>query len=228
MALRISMEQISTAGVPSQKNRMLAAVPRNLLVIMFRGINRLADILIRIHVSPNLISVLGLAAGVGAGVLFAMERSVWAAVLIIVCGVFDILDGRVAVNSHTRSLYGAIFDSTLDRYAEFFIYLGLAVHFRVSWALWLPFFAFLGSAMVSYTRARAEGLGIDCRVGFMQRAERMALLVIAALTGRIFRVFDLAMIIVLVAIALVSNVTAFQRIYHVKTIEIQMRKNKEA
>jgi CDP-diacylglycerol--glycerol-3-phosphate 3-phosphatidyltransferase len=81
--------------------------------------------------------------------------------------------------------------------------------------------------MVSYTRARAEGLGIDCRVGLMQRAERLTLLVIAALAGRIFRVFDIAMIIVLVAIAAVSNFTAFQRIYHVKRYEIQMRKGKE-
>jgi CDP-diacylglycerol--glycerol-3-phosphate 3-phosphatidyltransferase len=221
------MEHTSTAGLPSQKNRLLAAVPRKFLILLFQGINKIADFFIRIHVSPNLISVLGLAAGVAAGVLFSMEQPVWAALLIIVCGIFDILDGRVAVNSHTRSLYGAIFDSTLDRYAEFFIYFGLAVHFRTGWALWLPFFAFLGSAMVSYTRARAEGLGIDCRVGFMQRAERMTLLVIAALAGSLFRVFDLAVIIVLVAIALVSNVTAFQRIYHVKTIEIQMRKKKE-
>lgn len=221
------MEHISTAGVPSQKNRMLAAVPRKLLIILFRGLNRIADFFIHIHASPNVISLLGLAAGLAAGVLFALELPVWAAVLIIVCGVFDILDGRVAINSQKRSLYGAIFDSTLDRYAEFFIYLGLAVHFRSSWALWVPFFAFLGSAMVSYTRARAEGLGIDCRIGFMQRAERMILLVIGAVAGRIFRVFDPAMIIVLAAIAVVSNITAFQRIYHVRKIEIQMRKDKE-
>jgi phosphatidylglycerophosphate synthase len=221
------MEHTSTAGVPSQKNRLLAAVPRGLLVGLFRGINAIADFFIQLHISPNLMSFLGLVAGLAAGVLFALDHPVLAGVLVCVSGMFDILDGRIAVNSHQRTLYGAIFDSTLDRYAEFFIYLGLAVHFRAGWALWLPFFAFLGSAMVSYTRARAEGLGIDCRVGLMQRAERLTLLVIAALAGRIFRVFDIAMIIVLVAIAAVSNFTAFQRIYHVKRYEIQMRKGKE-
>jgi CDP-diacylglycerol--glycerol-3-phosphate 3-phosphatidyltransferase len=221
------MEHISTAGVPSQKNRLLAAVPRSLLVALFRGLNAIADFFVRLHISPNLMSFLGLVAGLAAGVLFALDHPVLAGVLVFISGMFDILDGRIAVNSHQRSLYGAIFDSTLDRYAEFFIYLGLAVHFRANWALWLPFLAFLGSAMVSYTRARAEGLGIDCRVGLMQRAERLTLLVIAALAGRIFRVYDIAMIIALVAIAIVSNITAFQRIDHVRKYEIQMRKGKE-
>jgi len=221
------MQQISTAGVPSQKNRMLAAVPRGFLVALFRGLNWIADLLIRFHVSPNVMSFLGLVSGLAAGLLFALEKPVWASALVIVCGMFDILDGRIAVNSHQRSLYGAIFDSTLDRYAEFFIYVGLAVHFRAGWALWLPFLAFMGSAMVSYTRARAEGLGIDCRVGFMQRAERMALLVIAALAGTIFRVYNPAMIVVLIAIAAVSNFTAFQRIHYVRRHEIQTRQGKE-
>ena len=221
------MQQISTAGVPSQKNRMLAAVPRGFLVALFRGLNWIADVLIRLHVSPNVMSFLGLVSGLAAGLLFALEQPVWASALVIISGMFDILDGRIAVNSHQRSLYGAIFDSTLDRYAEFFIYLGLAVHFRAGWALWLPFLAFMGSAMVSYTRARAEGLGIDCRVGFMQRAERMALLVIAALAGTIFRVYSPAMIVVLIAIAAVSNFTAFQRIYYVRRHEIQTRQGKE-
>jgi CDP-diacylglycerol--glycerol-3-phosphate 3-phosphatidyltransferase len=221
------MEQISTTEVPAQGRRMLAAVPRSLLHGLLHSMNRLAKFLVHLRVGPNSLSVLGLLAGLGAGVLFALGYALTGALAIIVCGLFDILDGRVAVNSHKKSLYGAIFDSTLDRYAEFFICLGLAVYFRKSWALWILFFTFLGSTMVSYTRARAEGLGIVCRVGFMQRAERIILLVAGALVGVIFRVFDIAMIVVLIAIALFSNITAFQRIFYVRKIEIQRSQNKE-
>jgi CDP-diacylglycerol--glycerol-3-phosphate 3-phosphatidyltransferase len=222
------MEHISAASDPSQRNRLLAAIPRGLFLTVYHGITRIADVLAHLHVGPNLVSLLALVAGLGAGALFALGHPVWAAVLVIVCGVFDVLDGKVAVNSHKKTLTGAIFDSTLDRYSEFFIYLGLAVHFGSGWGLWLPFFAFLGSAMVSYTRARAEGLGIDCRVGLMQRAERIILIVAAALVGGIFRVFDTAMIITLAVIALVSNFTAFQRVHHVRKVETQMKQGKEA
>jgi len=222
------MEHVSATSEPSQRNRLAGAIPRSIYLGVYHGILRFGDVLANLHVSPNLVSLLALAAGMGAGALFALDRPIWAGVLVIVCGVLDVLDGRVAVNSHKKSLTGAIFDSTLDRYSEFFIYLGLSIHFHPGWGLWLPFFAFLGSSMVSYTRARAEGLGIDCRVGFMQRAERIILIVAAALVGGIFRVFDTAMIIVLAAIALVSNFTAFQRVHHVRKIETQMKKGKEA
>jgi CDP-diacylglycerol--glycerol-3-phosphate 3-phosphatidyltransferase len=223
------MEHTSAANDPSQRDRLLIAVPRGLFLAIYHGLGRFAGVLTRLHFSPNFISVLALLAGMAAGALFALGRPVAAGLLVIVCGVLDVLDGKVAVNSQKKTLTGAIFDSTLDRYSEFFIYFGLAIYFRHGgWTQWLPFFSFLGSAMVSYTRARAEGLGIDCRVGLMQRAERIVLIVIAALAGGIFRVFDIAMIIVLVAIALVSNFTAFQRVYHVRKVEIQMKKGKEA
>ncbi|MFQ6038865.1 MAG: hypothetical protein ACE5LV_09650, partial [Candidatus Aminicenantales bacterium] len=91
--------------------------------------------------------------------------------------------------------------------------------FSPHWALWLPFFTFLGSSMVSYTRARAEGLDIPCRVGFMQRAERMVLLALGSLVGSAFGVFQEAMIGVLIAIALASNITAFQRAFYVRKVE---------
>ncbi len=222
------MEHVSAANDPSQRDRLLAAVPRKLFLAIYHGITRIADVLALFRISPNLVSLLALVAGLGAGALFALDHPVWAAVLVTVCGVLDVLDGKIAVNSNKKTLTGAIFDSTLDRYSEFFIYLGLAYHFRTGWGLWLPFFAFLGSAMVSYTRARAEGLGIDCRVGLMQRAERIILIIVGALIGRIFHVFDITMIIVLTAIALVSNFTAFQRIFFVRKVEIQMKKGKEA
>jgi phosphatidylglycerophosphate synthase len=221
------MNQSSTSEIPSQKARFLAAIPRKWLVGLLFAANRIAKFFAGLNVSPNVLSVLGVLAGMGAGFLYALGHPGWAAILVTVCGVFDILDGKVAAQANKKSLYGAIFDSTLDRYSEFFIYLGLAVYFRNRWPLWILFFTFLGSAMVSYTRARAEGLGIDCRVGIMQRAERMILLVLATLIGIGFKVFDAAMIVALIAIAVFSNITAFQRTFYVRKIEQQRKLEKE-
>ncbi|MFB0565630.1 MAG: CDP-alcohol phosphatidyltransferase family protein [Candidatus Aminicenantaceae bacterium] len=193
--------------------------PKKLLTAPLQMLNPVAKFLVHIKVSPNSISIIALIAGLGAGVLFYFEKLFLAGILIIVCGIFDIIDGKVAVQANKKSLYGAIFDSSLDRYSEFFIYLGIAVYFRSHWALWLTFLAIIGSTMVSYTRARAEGLGIECKVGFMQRAERMAFLSSGTIIGSLFQIFDYTMIIVLSFIALVSNITAIQRILYVREVE---------
>jgi CDP-diacylglycerol--glycerol-3-phosphate 3-phosphatidyltransferase len=104
---------------------------------------------------------------------------------------------------------------------------GLAIHFRTYWTLWVTFFTFLGSTMVSYTRARAEGLGITCYVGIMQRAERMILLCLGSILGFFLKIFDPTMTAVLVIIALFSNITAIQRILYVKKAERQIKEGKE-
>jgi CDP-diacylglycerol--glycerol-3-phosphate 3-phosphatidyltransferase len=207
--------------------RLLGVLPRSWIDGFVDGLSRLADLLVRLKVSPNAITLLGALAGLGSGVLFALDRAVWAAVLIVVSGALDIVDGKVAAKAKRKSLYGAIFDSTLDRYSEFFIYIGLAYHFRGRWPMWIPFFTFLGSTMVSYTRARAEGLGLECKIGFMQRAERMILLVVGTLVGTLFGVFDPAMIVVLTFIAVISNITAFERTFLVRKIEKQRTAQKE-
>ncbi len=173
------------------------------------------------NVSPNTITLLALFAGMAAGALFALNEPIWAAVLIFICGSLDLLDGKVAKHRQQMSMFGAIFDSTLDRYSEFFIYLGLAYYFRDHWAMWITFFAFLGSTMVSYTRARAEGLGIECKVGFMQRAERMALLMLGGVLGYAFKIFNPLMVGILIFIAVISNFTAWQRMFLVRKIENQ-------
>jgi CDP-diacylglycerol--glycerol-3-phosphate 3-phosphatidyltransferase len=170
---------------------------------------------------------MALISGIGAGVLFFLKHPFWAGIMIVISGLFDILDGKVAVNTNQKSLFGAIFDSALDRYSEFFIYLGLAAYFRNHWALWLTFWAILGSSMVSYTRARAEGLGIECKIGIMQRAERMLLLFLGAMIGSLFNIFDPAMITVLAIIAVFSNITAIQRTFYVKKVEKQERFRRE-
>ena len=86
------------------------------------------------NVSPNFISTLGLLFGAAVGYFFYANKPLWAGAFIVICGISDILDGRVAVRSNRQTLFGAIYDSSLDRYSEFCMYLGLAFHFRVHWA----------------------------------------------------------------------------------------------
>jgi phosphatidylglycerophosphate synthase len=205
--------------VDSQKQQTVRILPKQLCIFADSSAEKIANVFISLKFSPNFISLFALLLGMSAGILFALSQPLWAGILIILCGLFDVLDGQVASKTNKRSLFGAIFDSSLDRYSEFFIYLGLAYYFRDHWALWLCFVTFFGALMVSYTRARAEGLGIVCQVGLMQRAERIALLALGSLLGSVFAVFVPVMIGVLIFIAVVSNITAIQRIFHVKKIE---------
>lgn len=201
--------------------------PKKLISLALNNLDFLASLFVNLGIGPNTLSVLALVTGMAAGALFIMERPLLAGIMILICGLFDILDGKVAERVNKKSLFGAIFDSTLDRYSEFFIFLGIAAHFRSHWALWITLAAMLGSALVSYTRARAEGLGIDCRVGIMQRAERMVFLALAAILGSLFKVFDPAMIVVLTMIAVISNITTIQRTFYVKKVEKEIKPGKE-
>jgi CDP-diacylglycerol--glycerol-3-phosphate 3-phosphatidyltransferase len=206
--------------VNEQKNQNPRILPRQLCAFADSSAGTIANLLVSLKFSPNFISFSALLLGMAAGILFVMGQTLWAGIVIILCGLFDVLDGQVAAKTNRKSLFGAIFDSTLDRYSEFFIYLGLAYYFRHHWALWLCFFTFFGASMVSYTRARAEGLGIECQIGIMQRAERIALLALGSLLGSVFSAFVPVMIAVLIAIAVISNFTAFQRIFYVQKVEI--------
>ena len=199
----------------------LRIIPKKILAAPVSLLDPLTSLFIRLKISPNSITVAGLLAGLAAGFLFMFEHLFLGGILIIVCGIFDIIDGKVAVRTQKTTLYGAIFDSTLDRYSEFFIFMGIAFHFKDHWALWIIFWTILGSTMVSYTRARAEGLGVECKIGFMQRAERIVLLSLGSIVGAILNIFDQIMIVIMIAIALVSNITAIQRILLVKKYEKQ-------
>jgi len=199
-----------------QEKKPFRLLPASWIEAVLRLSDRLSRPLVRLEVSPNALSVLGLVAGVAVGLFYALERPGWAAASILVCGVLDILDGKVATNGGWRSDFGAMLDSSLDRYAEFFMFAGLACHFRHGWGLWLTVFAFLGSSMVSYTRARAEGLGVECRVGPMQRAERFVLLFVGTVAGIVFGALDPVLVAVVAVIAVVSHFTAVQRILCVR------------
>jgi CDP-diacylglycerol--glycerol-3-phosphate 3-phosphatidyltransferase len=203
----------------TETKRTARILPKQLDVFVNILLDQCASLLVRLKFTPNFITFLAFLTGGIAGAYFASDKPFTAALLILLCGSFDILDGKVAKLRDLSSQFGAMLDSVLDRYSEFFLYLGLAYYFRDHWALWITFFALLGSTMVSYTRARAEGLGFECRVGIMQRAERMGLLALAGLIGPWFQIFDPMAITALILIAVVSNFTACQRMVYIWKVE---------
>jgi len=170
----------------------------------------------RVH--PNLLTALGLFSGTVAFFFIIRGSFAWASVTILLFGLFDVLDGELARFSAKVSTYGAIFDSTADRYAEAFIYAGYLIFF---WGVSLlaEFFivaALTGSFLVSYVKAAAGSQGIDCPVGLLQRKERLLILffgtVLAAIpyTGPIFLGVAIAIV------AFLSHYTVIQRLRYVR------------
>lgn len=177
----------------------------------------LARLLIRLGFRPDWLTFLGLAVSLVATAALATGRLRWGAVLIGLGGVFDILDGQVAREGKTESKFGALLDSTTDRYSEIFLYFGIGAYLvrQNEWpgkwlAVTLLFFALAGSLMVSYVRARAEGLGEDCKVGFMQRPERLVGLGVGSFFGHDSLVF------VLVVLAVTTNYTVLERLAYIR------------
>lgn len=140
----------------------------------------------------------------------------WGGFIILAAGLFDMMDGRLARMGNMSSQFGALWDSTLDRYSELVTLFGIClIFFKADW-FWLAvttFAAMVGSVMVSYVRARAEGLGIECKVGFMQRPERVVVTAVTAIiTGLTEELWWLAGGMILIAV--LANITAFWRIAH--------------
>jgi CDP-diacylglycerol--glycerol-3-phosphate 3-phosphatidyltransferase len=178
-----------------------------------RALAPVARVLAGLGITPNHITVAGLLLMAAAGVFLAYGRFLAAAFTMLAGGLCDMLDGAVARSSGHSSPFGAFFDSTADRFAELFLFAGLLVYFTDHdpslLYLLLTFFALGGSFMVSYTRARSEGLGIACRVGLMERPERVVLLLLAALIGPV------GMKVALWILVPLTMWTALQRIQHV-------------
>jgi len=138
--------------------------------------------------------------------------------LLIASGTLDVLDGQVARRRGAAGPRGAFVDSLVDRYSESAVYAGLAVFYRTTWALWAVLAAWVGALLVSYARARAEALGVDCRVGWLQRPERyvvlgvgsMASTLLAHLTGRVPSCHGVAAASIAL-LAVLAHVTVWQR-----------------
>jgi phosphatidylglycerophosphate synthase len=126
--------------------------------------------------SPFVFNVLGVVLGAAAGWFFARGEFPLGGAMILLSGVADVLDGEIARGRDLVSDAGAFLDSTLDRFAELAVFVGLAWYYGEGWPLLIIMLGLGGSLMVSYTRARGEGLGISCKAGVMQRAERMLML----------------------------------------------------
>lgn len=174
--------------------------------------------LVRRGVHPNFITTLGFLVTVVAGWLYSVDHVRTAGFLVLLGGLFDIFDGRVARISGLASKFGDFYDSTLDRISEIAMYLGFmslynqyGAQMADVWMTYVITLALGGSLMVSYTRAKAEALGFDCSVGLMQRAERIVLLGLGSLIfGLMWNGAVLSVLIV--AVAVLTNITAVQRI----------------
>lgn len=187
-------------------------------------IRPLENYLIEHKYHPNVLTVTTLIVSVVAGYFFHIGWIFMAGVLMLAGSTFDIFDGRVARAQDLSSSHGAFFDSCLDRFSEAFIYMGLLSYFRDSYYIYVVFLIVVSTMMVSYTRARAEGLGVDCEVGIMQRTERVVYLGVLSvfnyfgnmLTAYIgFAGKDYLLKISLAILLVFSIYTALQRMFHV-------------
>jgi CDP-diacylglycerol---glycerol-3-phosphate 3-phosphatidyltransferase len=171
----------------------------------------LVRLLSALKVRPDTLTVLGWTLSVASAVLFGLGYARLAGVVMLLGGLFDALDGAVARESNRMSSFGAFLDSTLDRLSESTIFVGIIFYYAASD---LPYGALLaGSAMVfslltSYARARAEGLGIECEVGLLERAGRVVILSIFSIVG--------LLTVGLCLVAVGALVTTAQRILHVR------------
>ncbi len=182
------------------------------------------DYLVGIKIHPNVLTISTLVVSAITGLFYHYDLIFIAGVLVLAGSTFDIFDGRVARAQGISSESGAFFDSCLDRFSEAFIYLGLLSLFQGTIFIYVVFLILVSTTMVSYTRARAEGLGVKCEVGVMQRTERVVYLGVLSIfnyPGNLVTsalgyppenyLLKLALLIMLIF----SSYTAVQRMFHV-------------
>jgi CDP-diacylglycerol--glycerol-3-phosphate 3-phosphatidyltransferase len=173
-------------------------------------------------ISPNLLTALGLILSMVTALVLAQGAIFLGGWLVLFAGIFDMLDGAMARVRNAATPFGAFLDSTLDRFSESIVLLGLLFYALTrpdmhdllwpwpseqAWVITLIFLALMGSLMVSYTKARAEGLGVECKGGLLARPERVIILAV----GLVFN-FDLGLYVWALAIlAVLTNVTAVER-----------------
>ena len=182
---------------------------RNLLSPIVDGIAR---VFVRLGFSPSGLTVIGVLVACVAAALIAQGMLAVGGVVMLIAGVFDMFDGAVARMTDRATKFGAFFDSVMDRVSEAIVLLGLLWFYLEDGeqlGAVLVYVAIVGSTMVSYARARAEGLGIECKGGLMQRPERVASLGIGIIVGQWW---EPAVLIVLGVIAVLTVVTTVQRV----------------
>lgn len=194
---------------------------------IYKIINPIIHGMIKIGITPNMVTTIGFLGNVLATAMFilASEQATpeagytmigWGGAILIFSGLFDMMDGRLARLGNMSTAFGAFWDSTLDRYSELFSLFGLTLYLLNTvgtWAGVISFLALVGSIMVSYVRARAEGLDIECKVGLMQRPERVVVTSVVAILTGIFN-SNGWLIGGMILIAVLANITAFWRVAH--------------
>lgn len=203
---------------------------------VYRIINPAVKIMIKIGVTPNMVTTIGLIGNLIAAGMFiysalyvpADDYSVvgWAGALILGASIFDMVDGYLARTGNMCSTFGAFYDSVLDRFCELFTLSGIAFYFMkhgYEVETVVTFLSLIGSIMVSYVRARAEGLDIECKVGLMQRPERVVVTSLGAilcgtLANTVRDSFDPVWFLYVpqIIIAVLANYTVIVRINHVR------------
>jgi len=189
----------------------------------------LARGLIRAGVNPNTITTVGTLVVVGSGVAFGMGAVRLGGALLLISGIFDLLDGQVARQGGKITTFGAFYDSTLDRIGEGAVFAGLIFYFfsgplpadMKPWAIAAGLVGLVASLLVSYTRARAEALGVENKVGIAPRAERILLLGVPALilgAGAGGERPGVVLFWIVAVLALVSAITVIQRVVHVARV----------
>lgn len=183
----------------------------------------LARLLARLKITPNQVSAAGFALNVVAAIFVATNDLVVAGAVYILAGGMDLMDGTLARVTGRATKFGAFFDSTLDRISEGVVFAAITYRFAADGRVLLTavvVLALLGSLLVSYVRARAEGLGGQCKVGLLTRAERVLILT----AGLLFGVLEPAIVV----IAVLTAVTVVQRVYHVAKAFAPLPKGDEA
>jgi len=172
-------------------------------------IDRIVGALALSRIHPNVLTFLGLVINTWAAFLFAAGSFRWAGAVVILAGLFDMVDGRVARETNRVTRFGGFFDSVVDRYSDLALFMGLLVYYASInrfFYIVLTAIVMTGSVMVSYARARAECTIPKCKVGFLERPERVVLIIIGALFDR--------MAPVLWVIAVLSNLTVIHRMIY--------------
>ncbi len=204
------------------EKKRFTVLPEGIQQAFLKLIDPVIDLIVQLNVHPHFFTVLGLLLSGVSAYFFATGDLRMGGMFVLLGGICDILDGKIARRSGLSSKFGALLDSSLDRYAEMFMYLGIGIYFVRQGnpaTSMMVFLALGGSLMVSYVRARAEGLGYDCKVGLMQRPERIVYIGFGSI------LHSLILEIVIWMVAILANFTAFQRMQHVWKLE---KKEKEA
>jgi phosphatidylglycerophosphate synthase len=170
-----------------------------------------ARVLLQANVRPNQLTVLGLGVSIVAAGALAGGRLRMGAVLLTLAGLFDFFDGSLARLANRVSAFGAFLDSVVDRYSDLVVLLGIVLFYHRAadvQGVFLTMITVIGTVMVSYTKARAQSIGLSCEIGLMERPERLIVLI----AGATFNLLTPAMIV----LAVLTNLTALQRIFYTR------------